>query len=373
MSRLHRPVRLGFLAFFAIAAGCAPPATDAASAGDEDGRELRLGGDFIAARGELAVAENVPGDVIVAGGSIDFSGSADGDYLGAGGQQTIAGTVGGDVRAAGGQIELGAAVIRNVTIAGGQVGLRPGSSVGRNAYVTGGSLQVAGHVEGALTLSGGDVTIDGTVGGDVVVNAGSLRIGPRTRIGGDLRYRVPEGAATIDPLANVVGETVVLPPPPDRGIWPGILRLILLGGFLLAGALGILLFPRTAARSADVLAARTGPSLGFGALWLVVGPIVALIFMISVVGLPVALIGVVLWCTALYVGAAVPALWLGRRFLGDRIGTARAGLVGAFLAAGLLFVLVSLVPIAGSLLLFVASVWGAGALVLALARRDAPA
>lgn len=370
MSRMVHPIRPVLLAIALAVGACGPPPADA---GGEAGREVRLSGDLIAARGELTVDANVPGDVIVAGGSIAFSGSADGDYLGAGGQQTIAGTVGGDVRAAGGQVELGATVIRNVTLAGGQVELQPGSNVGRNAYITGGSLQAAGRVEGALTMSGGEVTIDGTVGGDVIVRAGTLRIGPGARIGGDLRYRVPEGAATIDPGATVVGETIVLPPPPDRGLWPGIVRLILLGGFLLAGALGILLFPVTAARAADALAARPGPSFGYGVLWLVVGPIVLLILSISVVGLPLVFIAASVWCTALYLGAAVPALWLGRRFLADRIGTARAGLVGAFLAAGLLFALIGIVPILGPLFLFIASVWGAGALVLAIADRAPPA
>jgi cytoskeletal protein CcmA (bactofilin family) len=361
--RAALPVRPLGVALVAALASCGmPPADGGAPAGD-GGRELRLGGDFIAARGELAVAENVPGDVIVGGGSIAFSGSADGDYLGAGGQQTIAGTVGGDVRAVGGQIELGATVMRNVTLAGGQVGLLPGSSVGRNAYVTGGSLHAAGHVEGALTMSGGDVTIDGTVGGDVVVNAGTLRIGPGARIGGDLRYRVPEEGATIDPGAQVDGRTIVLPPPADRRSWPGVLRLIWLGGFLLAGALAILLFPVTAARAADTLVAHSAVSFGFGLLWLIAGPIAALVLAISVIGLPLAFIVGTVWGIGLFLAPAVIALWLGRRFLGSRIGTGRAGLVGSFLAAGSALVLIGLVPILGPLALFAAALAGIGALV----------
>ena len=141
------------------------------------------------------------------------------------------------------------------------------------------------------------------------------------------------------------------------------LRLIWLGGFLLAGAVAILLFPGTAARAADTLAAHTAVSFGFGLLWLIAGPIVALVLAISVIGLPLAFIVGTLWGIGLFLGPAVPSLWLGRRFLGSRIGTGRAGLVGSFLAAGIVLVLIGLVPVLGPLVLFGATLAGIGALV----------
>src|SRR5690606_1095729 len=106
-------------------------------------------------------------------------------------------------------------------------------------------------------------------------------------------------------------ETTMLPPrPPTR--FPLYLRFIALGGFLVAGAVAVLLAPRTAAAAADAIWTRPGASLGYGVLWLIVVPVVATLLLITVVGIPLAIMAGVAWLIALFLGRAVPAVSLGR-------------------------------------------------------------
>jgi hypothetical protein len=72
--------------------------------------------------------------------------------------------LGGSVRAAGGQVLLGSSVGRNVTLAGGEVRLAGDADVGGNAYLAGGSIRVTGPVRGSVLAGGGEVRIDGPVG-----------------------------------------------------------------------------------------------------------------------------------------------------------------------------------------------------------------
>jgi len=352
-----RAVAILTLAGVAVAA-CGPSA-------DQSG-VTRVGDDLVGARGELQVVDSVPGDVMLAGGRIEFRGSAGGDYLGAGGEQAIDGRIGGDVRAAGGRIVLGASVTRNATVAGGEVELRDDAVVDGTAYLAGGSVRVGGTIRGALRVGGGDVTLNGPVGGDVLVEAGVLRIGPAASIGGDLTYRLDDDEEpVVDAGARIAGRTLALPPRPDSPI-PGLIRMILLLGFLVAGAALVLLFPDATASAADTLRQRPGMSLGLGVVWVLAVPLATFLIAFTVIGLPLAMIAGFVYLVSLYLGRTVTAVWIGWLVLRGRRKSGRAGALLAFLLGGVLLVLAQLVPYVGTLVLIAATLLGLGAFVLSV-------
>lgn len=334
---------------------------------------VRRGGDLVGGGGTLVLFDSVPGDAMLAGGSIEFTGSTGGDYLGAGGDQTISGRIGGSVRAAGGRVRLEAEVGRNATVAGGNVVVADGALVEGNAYLAGGAVRVEGGVNRLLRIAGGEVVLDGPLGGDVRVEAERLRVGPRAAIAGDLRYRVAEEAA-IDPAARIDGRVVELPPGPDRRKGFGFLRALWLLGFLVAGCAAVALFPRTARSAEEAVRRRPFAAAGFGILWILAGPVAAVLVALTVVGLPLALIFSAIYVVLLYLGRAVVAIWLGRLALRAPEGAGRAGLLARLLIGGAALLLVGLMPVLGALVTLVATVMGIGALLAALsARAPAPA
>lgn len=322
--------------------------------------ETKRNGEDVLAHGSAPqLSDSVPGDAILAGGDVRFSGAAVGDYLGAGGKQTIGGRIHGSLRAAGGEIDVTALVDRNATIIGGDVELDSAAVVQRNAYLVGGNVQVKGAVQGSLLASGGSVMLNGLVGRDVEVAAGSFHLGPRAQIAGNLRLRVPEGKVRIDPAARVGGTVTVLP-----GRKKGMFRFLWMFGFLVAGAVAVALVPRFAADAAEILRLSPGRSALVGLACLILIPCAIVIAAVTIVGIPLALVASALYVVLVYLARVPIAIWLGQRVPG---GGSRAGRTGAlvnFLIGGLILLVVGWLPAVGGFIMAFATILGLGTLLL---------
>jgi hypothetical protein len=328
--------------------------------GDKPISEIKRNGEDLLARGSAPlVGDSVPGDVILAGGDVRFSGSAVGDYLGAGGKQTIGGRIHGSLRAAGGEIDVTALVDRNATVVGGNVKLDSNAVVARNAYLAGGNVQVKGTVQGSLMMSGGSAMLNGLVGRDVEVAAGSFHLGPRAQIAGNLRLRVPEGKVRIDPAARVGGTVSVLP-----GRKKGMFRFLWMFGFIVAGAVAVALVPRFAGESAEILRKRPGRSALVGLASLILIPCAIVIAAVTIVGIPLALLASALYVVLVYLARVPIALWLGQQVPGGRSRTGREGALVNFLIGGLILLVVGFVPAVGGFIIALATILGLGTLLL---------
>lgn len=289
-------------------------------------------GDLSAVGGSVVVRGHVTGDVEAVAGSVVVTGTVDGDVTGAAGSVRIDGTVGGRVRVAAGSLWIGS------------------------------DAMIDGDVDAAV----GSATIAGTVGGTVRIGADSIDLRPSAVVEGDLAYEgtlemgegaTVEGTVREDPDL-VFGPGVRLPTvPPGVGLLYGFLAHLLLGAVLL------LAFPLFSSRTVDRALDDPLRSGGVGLLLLVGIPVVAVLVMLTVVGIPFGLLGLGLYALLLWVGFVYGAFALGSLAL-SRVG--REHRWGA-LALGLA-VLVALqwLPVLGGLLRFVALVAGFGALLRGL-------
>src|ERR1700694_2496479 len=290
-----------------------------ACGGSDRRTNTRLGDDLVMSGSAVYLSQNdtVPGDAILTGRDVQFHGAIGGDYLGAGGMQTVAGRIHGSVRAAGGQIHVAGAIDRNATIAGGRVTLDSTADIGRNAYLVGGNVEVDGTVRGALLVSGCTVVLNGTVGKDVEVRGDAFRVGPHAVITGNLRYRVPAGKVHIDSGAHISGKVTALPV--SRG-W-GVHWLLMLG-FLVAGIFVVSLLPRFTIEAAAIIPERPIRAALVGLGWFILVPLAVIIAAITVIGIPLAVITVLLYGVAVYLSSVPFSVWLGWRAVCAR---ARAG------------------------------------------------
>ena len=115
---------------------------------------------------------------------------------------------------------------------------------------------------------------------------------------------------------------------------------------------------------------RIGPSIGWGLLAFFGLPILAIIALVTIVGIPLGL-GLLAALALIYTLGYTATAWIvGRRIL--RAGTAWA--VAFLLGWGILRVL-ALIPVVGGLIWFAAVVFGLGALAVAIwrARSTSPA
>lgn len=369
--RFVRPAALVASLLALIGSACEPAAFETI----DQAVHVRRGGDVVATGRVVVVNDSVPGDVMAAGGDIRFGGYAGGDFLGAAGNMNLAGRLGGSLRAGGGNIDIATDVGRNATVAGGQVVLEPAGEIHGNGYFAGGTIRLDGAVDQLVRADGRDVALNGTIGGDVHVECQHLRVGPGAVINGDLRYRLSkDGSADIDPGARITGQVIALEPR-AASRFAAVVRFLLMLGFLVAGLAAVIVLPGASDTAESLLRARPGAAFGLGLAWLVLVPIAIGIVSITVIGIPLGLIGVALYLVSVYLARVVVALWIGRLMLRHRAYGDRTGLALAFLAGGVLLLLLGLIPWLGTAITVLAAIFGLGAMALTLSnpgRRTAP-
>lgn len=290
-------------------------------------------------------------------GTIVVRGTVDGDLSGAAGSIRVAetGRVAGNVRAAAGTITVDGTV-------GGSVEAGAGSF----------ELTDTGRIDGSLDVGAGSITVDGAVGGDVRAAADSVVLGPNADVGGEFRYDAE--TFTESPDATVAGGVVE-----DDGLrgdtgiafgpdlvpsWVGSAYGVAVN--LALGALLLLAFPRFSRDVADRVGGDSLRSGGVGLVALIATPILLVLVAITVVGIPLALVGIGAYVVAIWVGSVYGRYALGSWVLDrlDRPNRWVALLVGVLGVAA-----IGLVPWVGGLADLVVLLLGLGALGLALLDR----
>jgi hypothetical protein len=227
-----------------------------------------------------------------------------------------------------------------------------------------GSSTVDGTVDGSLTAFDAPVTVSGRVNGDVVVFNGRVELAGGANVTGDVVSQddpVVAAGATIGGTTRRVQTNVNW----DGFGWAGRLAwwLAVSISTLLIGLALVWLIGRGATWIADTGRTRIGPSIGWGLLAFFGLPVLAIIALVTIVGIPLGL-GLLAALALIYtLGYSATAWIVGRRIL--RAGT--PWVVAFLLGWGILRVL-ALIPIVGGLIWFAAVVFGLGALTVTIWR-----
>jgi hypothetical protein len=245
----------------------------------------------------------------------------------------------------------------------GRADVPEGQQVG-DLVVFHGSADVAGAVEGSLTAFDAPVTISGRVNGDVVVFNGRVELQSGANVTGDV---VSQQAPVVASGATIGGTSKRLQTNTNwEGFgWAGKLAwwLAVSVSTLVVGLVLVWLVGPGAARILEAGRTRIGPSIGLGLLLFFGLPLLAVIALVTVVGIPLG-IGLLAALLLIYaLGYSASGWILGRSILRGPTSWFLAFLVGW----GILRV-VALVPILGGLAWFAAVVFGLGALAVAIWR-----
>ena len=145
--------------------------------------------DLYLAGGSVDISGDIIGDSVTAGGEVSIQGSITGDVLVAGGTVDVLGNVTDDVRAAGGEILIAGNIRDDVVAAGGYVRFLGDATVGGDVVIAAGSVVTNGTIAGDLSVYGGEVIINGVINGDVDLRFTELvTLGDDVTIGGNLTY-----------------------------------------------------------------------------------------------------------------------------------------------------------------------------------------
>ena len=260
----------------------------------------------------------------------------------------------------------------HVVITGGVV--VPAGQIAGDVVVLDGTVTIAGHVTGDVVSVAGPVRVTGRVDGDLIAVSDRALLGSTARVGGDLHYGdespvLARGASVGGKISNEDWTDSA-----NGWGWVSALAwwLAVSVSTLIVGVLLVWLVPGALNAAERATRERLGPTVGWGVVIAIGVPVLAILALVTLVGIPFGVALLLAAIPVLVVAYATAAWIVGRRVLRDRSTSPWAAL---FAGWGIVRVL-ALIPVLGALVGLAATVVGLGALAVALwrARRTgAPA
>ena len=327
---------------------------------------------WITAADTVKVEGTLHGDLIVFGDRVEISGIVDGNVVSGARKLEISGRVTGSVAAFGDRVRIVGEVEGNVYAVSERTTVTESGKVGRDFFGAGDGVLLAGTVARDVTTFGDWLDVSGTIGRDLSAHAEHAEIGSRAHVGGDaqIEYSHSEDDVEIDPRAAVEGSTTV-----ERdestfrdessryasGHFYAFFFVSLAAAFatgMLVFRVALWVFASSLQNGTDLLRA-----LVRGFLALVAVPLACAIVALSVIGIPIAIMGVGTYVLCLYlskivIGAMVGPSILGRPDPSDWWGFGRPLLAGL----GIVFV-ASVLPWIGGAIGFLVILAGLGVIV----------
>ena len=327
--------------------------------------------DSLFAAGDTVIIDGtINGDLIAFASLVTVHGTVKGNIVTAAQNVEILGTVEGSVIAAGSSVQVNGKVTRNALGFGNSVSLGKDGSVGGDFGAFGSRIRIDGSIIRSF-YGFGHADIAGTIGRNAVFRGTSITVLSSARIGGDLTSHVQKAESVqVEPGAVIGGKQNVelnKREPRKSSIFGTVFSEALhVAAAFVTGIVLLLLFP--AIRRVTFSEIQTILiSGGVGFLGLVAMPFAALILMITLVGIPVALISFVAWVVGMYLAKIIVANFIGRTLIarnGDRFSTSALGLI-----VGLVLVFVAInLPYIGGLIHFILVLIGFGGLILSVYR-----
>jgi cytoskeletal protein CcmA (bactofilin family) len=305
--------------------------------------------------GEVKVSSKVTGDIFVAGGNVDFSGQVEGDLRIIGGEVNITGDIIGDVLIVGGNVFVSdeATLLNDVLLIGGEINFESDSSK-------------------RLKVVSGKVLINGNVDGESEITTQSLQIGPDAKINGIFSYYSPQkfsensGAEILGTInynkINTIQDTGII-----KQAVVNFLNFWLLLRFITTLIIAFILvyvFRIFSVGVNGIVTKSFFKSLFAGFLSVILLPIATLIFIISLVGMPIGFLLLTVFISAMIITPAVSGIFLGgwlRKILGksdEYLVDFHSATVGV-----ILFTILQFIPVIGEFLRFMLAMVALGAMV----------
>ena len=246
--------------------------------------------------------------------------------------------------------------------------------VGRT-WLSGAKVRVQGIFERDLHIAGDQVELGGEIRGPVRVVAQRLEILGTARIEGPVTYEgvTPAAIAAGASIARPIAYRNIAAREAKAARWPRGASSVVFGVHVfIGGLLLLLLMPRLARGPAQTLRAEPVQSLVAGLMLFVTVPFVALLLMISFVGVPTGLVLGALYFAVLFLGVIIAAVVVGEvetQWVHGVPAATPVRRIALLLAGVATLAILRSVPVLGTAIVFAAIVCGLGAFGLWMYRE----
>jgi cytoskeletal protein CcmA (bactofilin family) len=330
--------------------------------------------DSLVAAGQfINIDGTVNGNVYLSSQHTIIRGDIKGDVFSFSQSLDINGTVEGNVYAYSDAITVRGHITRGLHVFGGTLDLQKGGQVSDDAMGFCGTFRLDGTVGRDVNAMVGTAELTGEVGRNVNLRTDNLAVLAPAHINGDLKAGLKDiSHARVEPGAIITGKTDVYlrKQGPTRYAQPRFYfwQAVRLGGALLTGFVLFLLFPVLFGGRLET-ARATLVALGVGFLVFVATPIAAVIAGITLVGLPLGILGLLTWIASLYLAKVFVGAALGQMLLGPGDGGKASFAAALLLGLFILYVAMNL-PYVGGVLTFLVLLLGPGLVARQLLGRQ---
>lgn len=275
--------------------------------------------DKFAADNNVNVNENIAGDLYVAGNNVTVNGTIAGDVIGAGNTINITGDISHSVRVAGNNINLSNVSANNITVAGNNILLM---NINANRVYAAGALVEFTGTANNINLSGAEVILSGTINGISTIEAEKVTIKDTAVINDKLTVK-----ATKDIIydANVIKDNITYIKVDHQikkesfnlgskifwFMWK-IITMSLMALVIMA------LFNNFIEKAIKNIKDKKVSTILFGLLLFIAIPILSILAMITMIGIPIAIITIFGYITTLIVASTFSAITLGNILFADK-------------------------------------------------------
>jgi hypothetical protein len=211
-------------------------------------------------------------------------------------------------------LENGQTLDGNLLILGGTASLMQGSRVNGNVVMFGGSLSIDGEVDGSVLSIGGPTSLGETavVNGDLSIMAAPLSRAAGARVTGQVITGIEK------PFTFLVPGTITVPEVPNLSLnftplWSGIWFFFKTFMWAALAVLVVMFLPKTTQHTADAVVLQPVIMGGVGLLTVVVAPLLFLGIAITIILIPISLLGLLALALAWLYGRVAIGLEVGRR------------------------------------------------------------
>jgi len=264
----------------------------------------------------VSVNSPVGADLYAAGASININGDIEKNLAAAGSSMVVNGKVGANAHLAGANILVNNSVGGDLMVAGGNITIPQQSSIGGDLIVAGGNVVLDAPVTGNVRIYAGSAVINSKVGGKVFVQASSsLTFGTNAQVAAEIVYKGPKAAIVNDGAKiSTIQFTQIAAKTGFNHTARGFLTIAwlikLIALFIAAYLLSIFGKKAVSAVSEDIYKGFWA-NLGIGFLILIVGPILAIILGITVIGFYLAILTLLVYILMLMLSVLFGMIFIG--------------------------------------------------------------
>ncbi len=361
--------------FCAVGALMMPATASAQDLRKADSVEIRsdetVKGDVFVFAHRARIDGKVEGDVYLFCQDASVGGHVTGDVIAFSQILRVGGTIDGNIRSFTNSISVSGNVTRNVLTFNELANFDGSSKIGGSLTAFAHNLNIDGGIGRNVLLFAEQTTLSGNVDGEINAKGENLRINGSAKVGGPIKYqgKYPPDVSSDAKLASAPVFTKLEHKPEYAEGSYFVWQVIWLAAYVLFGLVLFQLMPAFSKEAVDNVE-QYGASFGLGVLVFFGVPIAALIACVTVVGLFVGIGTLFLWYGGLYYAQTVVGTLVGQWLLGRTRET--WPLIGRMVVGIVVVRLATMIPHAGGWIKFGVTVWGAGAISLAIYRRFQP-